>query len=101
MIDVQKVLKTAVDTYGKEAQTDMMIEGMSELTKALLKHRRNATPKTLDNIKEEMADVQIMLDQMRLIYGENGGYRTEKVLRLASRLGIDEDTEEGGLAPAT
>lgn len=101
MIDVQKVLKAAVDTYGKEAQTDMMIEEMSELTKALLKHRRNATPKTLDNIKEEMADVQIMLDQMRLIYGENGGYRTSKVLRLASRLGIDKDTEEGGLAPAT
>lgn len=95
MINVENTLKTAVETYGKEAQTDMMIEEMSELTKALLKHRRNPTAKTLDNIKEEMADVQIMLDQMRLIYGESDEYRTEKVLRLAARLGI-KDADEGG-----
>lgn len=101
MINAEKTLKTAVETYGKEAQTDMMIEEMSELTKALLKHRRNPTAKTLDNIKEEMADVQIMLDQMHMIYGDNGEYRAEKLLRLASRLNIDEETDAGGLMPAT
>lgn len=101
MINTEKTLKTAVETYGKEAQTDMMIEEMSELTKALLKHRRNPSAETLENIKEEMADVQIMLDQMRMIYGDNSGYRAEKLLRLARRLNIDEDTDAGGLMPAT
>ena len=101
MIDCIKTMKTAVETYGKEAQTNMMIEEMSELTKALLKHRRNPSTETLDNIKEEMADVQIMLDQMCMIYGDNSGYRTEKLLRLARRLNIDEDTDAGGLMPAT
>ena len=101
MIDCEEVMLQAIAEYGKEAQTDMMIEEMSELTKALLKHRRNPSPKTIEDIKEETADVQIMLDQMRLIYGDNSGYRTEKILRLAARLGINEDTEAGGLAPAT
>lgn len=90
MIDVNKTLKTAVEIYGAEKQTDMMIEEMSELSKALLKHRRNATPETADNVLEEMADVQIMLEQMRLIYGDDTGHRAEKILRLAARLGIEK-----------
>ena len=93
MIDVDKTLKTAVETYGAEKQTDMMIEEMSELSKALLKHRRNATPETVDNVLEEMADVQIMLDQMRLIYGDDTGNRAEKILRLAARLGTEKADE--------
>lgn len=84
MIDSIKTMKIAIETYGKDVQTDMMIEEMSDLAKALLKHRRNPSAKILENIREEMADVEIMLDQMRMIYGNNSGYRTEKLLRLAS-----------------
>lgn len=96
-----KVLRAAVDTYGKEAQTDMMIEEMSELTKALLKHRRNNTSKTADDILEEMADVEIMLDQMKMIYGDPHIARDMKIARLASRLGFEDGVDAGGLAPAT
>lgn len=35
-----KILERAINTYGAYAQVDMAIEEMSELTKALLKHRR-------------------------------------------------------------
>ena len=35
------VEKMCIDRYGRHAQIDMGIEGMSELTKALLKYRRN------------------------------------------------------------
>lgn len=100
----ENILLQAVAEYGAEAQTDMMIEEMSELTKALLKNRRSESKRTRENIIEEMADVQIMLDQMKLIYdvdGELADYRKLKLLRLASRLGIAEDTDVGGLAPAT
>lgn len=85
----ENILLQAIVEYGKDAQTDMMIEEMSELTKALLKHRRYpGDESTVDNIREEMADVQIMLDQMRIIYGDDSQYREQKLHRLAQRLGI-------------
>lgn len=100
----ENILLRAIVEYGAEAQTDMMIEEMSELTKALLKHRRKESEKTLDNILEEIADVQIVLDQMKLIHDDGKAtdkYRDVKLLRLAARLGIVEDTAEGGLQSAT
>ncbi len=90
-----EVLQQAVDTYGKEAQTDMAIEEMSELTKALLKHRRaERSPeawdyeKTRQNILEEIADVIIMLTQLVIIYGGREAIQqniNEKVDRLKKR----------------
>lgn len=91
-----EVLQAAVETYGKEAQVDMAIEEMSELTKALLKHRRaEHSPeawdceKTRQNILEEMADVIIMLLQLVIIYGGREDIRKDiayKVERLGKRL---------------
>lgn len=59
------------DHYGEVAQVDMLIEEMSELTKALLKNRRarkgqTDTPvgHTVQDIEEEIADVEIMLQQI-------------------------------------
>lgn len=43
----ENILLQAIVEYGAEAQTDMMIEEMSELTKALLKHRRKESKKPL------------------------------------------------------
>ena len=70
-----EVLQECVDTYGAEAQVDMAVEEMSELTKALLKYRRKAAQDSKDleaareNILEEVADVIIMLTQLIMIYG--------------------------------
>jgi len=91
------LLQRAVDTWGRFAQVDMMIEEMSELTKALLKERRAAPVPVSDlenaiaNIREEMADVQIMLDQMKLIYGDPESIESKKLDRLAERLGKEDD----------
>ena len=90
------ILKYAIDIYGHAAQTDMMIEEMSELSKALLKYRRairshssaNELVSALDAVIEEIADVGIMLDQMRVIYGDDHSERRKKIDRLAQRLGI-------------
>ena len=85
-----EILKNAVDCFGEDHQTDMMIEEMSELTKALLKYRRNVgeedTGSLIENIIEEMADVEIMLGQMKIIYGDCDAYRSEKLVRLAAML---------------
>lgn len=51
-------------TYGERNQIDMAIEEMSELTQALSKYKRGKE----HNVEEEIADVQIMLDQLKLIF---------------------------------
>ena len=81
----QDVFRNAVQTWGKEAQTDMMIEEMAELTKAILNERRGRD----HNIAEEMADVRIMLAQMEIIFQNAGEVEQrfrEKIARLDQRL---------------
>ena len=86
----REILGLAIERYGAEAQTDMAIEEMSELTKALLKFRRygksDSANDRLNDIREEIEDVQIMLDQMMLIYGRDEATRCMKIARLRERL---------------
>ena len=82
----------AINTYGEQPQVDMCIEEMSELTKELLKLRRESTQagfqKRRENIKEEIADVQIMLDQMRIIFGDTSSQEEYKLNRLWARMEV-------------
>ena len=85
------ILKRAIKTYGEESQQDMMIEEMSELTKAILKLRRAMKGKDypyteIVDVREEMADVQIMLDQMYIMFGLPEREREIKINRLEKRL---------------
>jgi len=50
--------------YGFASQSRQTIEEMAELTVALSKMHREYSKKNLDNIIEELADVQIMIEQM-------------------------------------
>jgi len=91
--DRDDILQLAIAVYGEPAQTDMCLEEMSELAKALLKLRRfpgdRASGKChalLDDIREEIADVQIMLDQMKLLYGYTEAHEEGKLARLEKRL---------------
>ena len=99
------VLTKAITTYGDDNQVDMMIEEMSELTKALLKLRRKRhggidyfEPEKNDVI-EEMADVYIVLLQMIQLFGKSDLFIEnvrDKILRLRVRLFADGDTEAAG-----
>lgn len=94
----KEILERAIDTYGMQAQVDMCLEEMSELAKALLKMRRPGgdIAAKLANIREEIADVQIMIDQMRIIYGLDEVDRAEqaKLARLENRLASEADKYE-------
>lgn len=68
VINTTALYTKAILLFGKKNQTDMAIEEMSELTKALLKYRRNPCVEKRVAILEEIADVQIMLDQLRIMY---------------------------------
>ena len=77
----------AVRTYGKQSQLIMAMEEMAELTKELSKNIRGV--KNTSAISEEMADVEIMLEQLKIIFGnrsEVDRVRCEKLDRLIVRL---------------
>lgn len=64
--------KRFLDRYGLTSQINMCIEEMSELTKALCKSMRDdykENPKLLDDIREELADVLNMVEQLEYYYG--------------------------------
>lgn len=63
-------LNTIVETYGNDAQEDMAIEECSELIKAILKFRRSdeKTTEMRDAVIDEIADVQIMLTQLGIVF---------------------------------
>ena len=86
----QGILEDAVKTWGKAAQQDMLLEEMSELAKAVLKLRRVKDkimlPCAISSIRSEMADVQIMLDQMKVIFGDIADVEEEKLKRLLEQL---------------
>ena len=60
----KEILTNALRTWGFTAQTDIAIEEMSELTKAIIKERRYSSSETFDNLREEIADVMIMCEQL-------------------------------------
>lgn len=88
------IMQRAIDTYGRQAQTDVAMEEMAELTKALLKTRRvpdddhDAQQRATSNVIEEIADVEIMIDQLKIMYGECyvNAVREQKLVRLEARL---------------
>ena len=87
----KEVFETALKTWGADAQTLMVFEEMSELQKELCKHARGN--ENVEQIAEEIADVQIMLEQMILLHGCEEvvqAYKKSKVERLKIRLGIND-----------
>ena len=82
-----RILEAAIDTWGSEMQIIVAIEEMSELTKALTKYIRADDAATISvNIREEMADVGIMLNQLSLIFGDTTEEEIRKLNRLRRRI---------------
>lgn len=79
-IEEQMLYEKAIKTYGQDMQVNVAMEEMAELIQALVKYRRSKSEKNLAHIWEEIADVQIMINQLKIIYdGE------EKVLEQIAR----------------
>ena len=86
--DRKKVYQAALWKWGADLQTMMAVEEMSELTKEICKIKRGKMD--LDAMADEIADVTIMLEQLREIYGLNDAvcdHMDAKILRLQSRVG--------------
>ena len=86
-MDDKKIYKEALDKYGAQMQETICIEELSELQKTLCKNIRGKG--SMEDISEEIADVQIMLAQMILLFNlesEVEKWRNTKLERLRDRL---------------
>lgn len=76
------IYQRAIDKFGEKSQKEMMLEEMNELSLAFLRESRGRE----SNVPEEIADVQIMLNQMKLLYPEWISWEQVKLKRLEERL---------------
>lgn len=80
-MDRQETYRQILDCFGNTMQCIVAIEEMSELQKALCKYLRGEQyfdEQYFANVREEIADTQIMLDQLKMIFDD--GKTIEKVI---------------------
>lgn len=83
----EAICALALTTWGGAAQTFMVMEEMSKLQKELCKSVRGADNR--DAIAEEIADVEIMLAQMKILHGCSESveaFKLAKLKRLKARI---------------
>lgn len=85
-----------IDHYGADAQKVKAIEELSELQKEIAKDLIGQG--SIENVAEEIADVQIMLRQLQMIYGidysDLNKIMSEKTLRTLYRIAVEEKEDK-------
>lgn len=84
---IKQLYQKVMDKWGVDAQLNVAIEELSELIKEICKDKRDyGIP---DQIAEEVADVEIMCEQLRFIYDFDEAvdkWKAYKLKRLEKRL---------------
>lgn len=86
-MDYKETLKKAIDTYSPMLQSVVAMEEMGELIQEISKDLRGKGD--VQKMAEEIADVQIMLDQLMIMHdcGEAvDEFKFAKFIRLRNRL---------------
>jgi len=84
-----KIYEKAMETYGNDPQFRMAAEELAEAGAAVLHAVRGRIPWDDDTVAEELADVQIMIDQLQFVPGLRKKfeyYRETKSIRLKDKL---------------
>lgn len=88
--------EAAVEKFGEIAQIGQATEEMAELIVALNKYKRYVNfqqgnkEEILAHIAEERADVEIMLNQLHVIFGDNSEKELEKLSHLSGLVGMED-----------
>lgn len=88
----QEIHEEAVKQWGVKSQIDMAAEESAELIKKLMKFGRVHNGATILEITEEMADVEVMLAQLKVVFKNKGGVallKKVKLEKLMDMLGVD------------
>lgn len=87
----EEIDKKALEMWGTPLQVIVAIEELSELSKELLKYLRKSELGKIDDgilkvcnsrISEEMADVEVMLNQLKMIFNNKERVESYKKLKL-------------------
>ena len=88
-----EIYKQAMDLWGCAVQIDIALEEMNELSIAILKFRRNPEQLAIkkEAIEQEIADVEIMMEQLRMIFDTKtiSKIKTRKLRRLQKRIEME------------
>lgn len=93
-MESKEIMQLAIDSYGRVNQVIKTVEELSELSQALCKILTSKftddNSEIFENIYEKMADVEIMLEQCKMIFYESedkiNDYKKKKIKRLERRL---------------
>lgn len=95
MMKYSEFLKKIVAKNGVQAQSLVAMEECSELIQAISKMLREPSAEHRENLIEEVADVAIMIDQLREMYGigyeELNEMQCQKMDRTIERFGLEEE----------
>lgn len=93
----EETFKAAFQKYGEPHQLMILFEEMAELMKEVSKGIRYSKEIKRNSIAEEIADVEIMLEQCKMIFDipddDVEGWRLDKIVRLRHTLGIIKQME--------
>lgn len=64
----EKLYIKAINMWGRIAQINMAIEECGELIVALAKNYRDMNGSTVNEVLDEMADVEIMIEQLKIMF---------------------------------
>ena len=86
------ICRKAVETFGVDLQQMVAMEELGELIQAISKIARwecsqSTLSEYIDNLAEEIADVEIMLEQLKQCYGchiQTNDYKRRKLEKLKS-----------------
>lgn len=91
-LEKEKLYKDLAEFHGEQHQCLVCIEEMAELTKELVKYERGHEDEDqYKKIAEEIADVEIMLEQVARIYDVEADvdkWKDEKLKRTRARLDL-------------
>lgn len=87
--ELQTIWQQSIDHYGRQLQSIVCMEECAELIQAISKKLREPMSPN-DHLAEEMADVTICLNLLKLMYGITGKAISDRVdaktIRLAKRM---------------
>lgn len=82
MLNEQKIYQTAIYKCGSRNQILKTVEELAELSQALIKFTLYNEKINIDNIYEEIADVEIMISQLKIIFHNNKAINKFKLFKL-------------------
>ena len=93
MVTEKEVGVKCLMLWGEQDQIRQTVEECAELIVKLSKYNRNVNGSTKEQIAEEIADVEIMCNQMRIVFDNDlvDSFKIQKLARLNER--VDKESQ--------